>query len=85
MQKFSYVIKDKMGIHLKLMGCLAKEAGKYESEIQMVKDSNSVAVKEPLAMIGLRVQYGDTVEIEIKGADEDAACDGMKAFFENNL
>ena len=85
MHKFRYVIKGKKGIHLKPAGCLAKEAWKYESEIQMAKDSKSVTVTEPLAVIGLRVKCGDSVEIEINGADEVIACEGIKDFFENNL
>ncbi len=85
MVKQKVTVRNLAGIHLKPAGCLAKEAWKYESEIKMAKDSKSVTVTEPLAVIGLRVKCGDSVEIEINGADEVIACEGIKDFFENNL
>ncbi len=38
-----------------------------------------------MAIMGLGVKCGDTVTVEVEGADEDAACEGIKAFFESNL
>lgn len=85
MQKFSYVIKDEVGIHARPAGMLVKEAKKYESKIQIVKDSKSAAATKLMAVMGLGVKCGDTVSVEVEGADEAAACEGIKKFFENNL
>jgi Phosphotransferase System HPr (HPr) Family len=85
MQKFSYVIKDELGIHARPAGLLVKEAKKYESAIQIVKGAKAVAATKLMAVMGLGVKCGDTVEVEVEGADEAAACEGMKAFFEGNL
>ena len=38
-----------------------------------------------MAVMGLAVKCGDAVDVEIEGADEDAAYESMKAFFEGNL
>lgn len=85
MQKFSYVIKDEIGIHARPAGLLVKEAKKYESKIQIVKDSKSAVATKLMAVMGLGVKCGDTVEVEVEGADESAAYEGIKAFFEANL
>ncbi len=85
MQKFSYVIKDEVGIHARPAGLLVKEAKKYESTIQIVKDSKSAAATKLMAVMGLGVKCGDTVEVEVEGPDEAAAFEGIKAFFESNL
>jgi len=85
MQKFSYVIKDELGIHARPAGLLVKEAKKYESAIQIVKGAKAVAATKLMAVMGLGVKCGDTLEVEVEGADEAAACEGMKAFFEGNL
>lgn len=85
MQKFEYVIKDEVGIHARPAGLLVKEAKKYQSEIHIVKDGKSAAATKLMAIMGLGVKCGDTVAIEVEGADEDAACEGIKAFFEGNL
>lgn len=85
MQKFSYVITDAVGIHARPAGLLVKEAKKYESKILIVKDGKSAAATKLMAVMGLGVKCGDTVEVEVEGTDEAAACEGMKAFFESNL
>ena len=85
MQKFSYVIKDEVGIHARPAGLLVKEAKKYESTIQIVKDSKSAAATKLMAVMGLGVKCGDTVEVVVEGADEAVAFEGIKAFFESNL
>ena len=85
MQKFSYVIKDEVGIHARPAGLLVKEAKKYESTIQIVKDSKSAAATKLMAVMGRGVKCGDTVEVEVEGPDEAAAFEGIKAFFESNL
>lgn len=38
MKEFSYVIKDKVGIHARPAGMLVKEAKKYESKIVLSND-----------------------------------------------
>ncbi len=85
MQKFSYVIKDEVGIHARPAGLLVKEAKKYESKIQIVKDAKSVEASKLMALMGLGVKCGDTVEVVVEGSDEDAAFEGIQTFFENNL
>ncbi|MDC7288154.1 HPr family phosphocarrier protein [Blautia schinkii] len=85
MKKFSYVIKDEVGIHARPAGLLVKEAKKYESKIVINKDGKSAEATKLMAVMGLGVKCGQTVEVEVSGADEDSAYEGMKAFFEANL
>ncbi|MDE6220870.1 MAG: HPr family phosphocarrier protein [Lachnospiraceae bacterium] len=85
MQKFSYVIKDEVGIHARPAGLLVKEAKKYESTITIVKGAKSAAATKMMAVMGLGVKCGDTVDVEVEGADEITACAEIKAFFEENL
>ena len=85
MQKFSYVIKDEVGIHARPAGLLVKEAKKYGSTITIRKDTKSAAATKLMAVMGLGVKCGDTVDVEVEGADEETACAEIKAFFEANL
>ena len=85
MQKFEYVIKDEVGIHARPAGLLVKEAKKYDSSILVVRDGKSAAATKLMALMGRGVKCGDTVEVQVEGTDEESACKGMKAFFENNL
>ena len=85
MKKFEYVIKDEIGIHARPAGLLVKEAKNFESKIMLVKDGKSAEASKLMAVMGLGVKCGQNVEVTVEGADEDAAFDAMKTFFETNL
>lgn len=85
MQKFEYVIKDEVGIHARPAGMLVKEAKKYQSRIVLEKEGKTAEATKLMAVMGLGVKCGQTVEVEISGQDEEAAFESMKVFFEENL
>ena len=85
MKTFEYVIKDEVGIHARPAGLLVKEAKKYESRVTVSKDGKSAEATKLMALMGLGVKCGQTVSVTVEGADEDAAYEGVKAFFEENL
>ncbi|WP_394923126.1 HPr family phosphocarrier protein [uncultured Robinsoniella sp.] len=85
MKNFSYVVNDEVGIHARPAGLLVKEAKKYESKITLSKDGKSADANKLMAVMSLGVKCGQTVEVEISGADEENAYQGMKKFFEETL
>ena len=85
MKKFEYAVRDEVGIHARPAGLLVKEAKKYESKISITKDGKSAEATKLMALMGLGVKCGDTVEVTVDGSDEDTAFEGIKAFFEANL
>ena len=85
MKEFEYVIKDSVGIHARPAGMLVKEAKKYESKILIRANEKSAEATKLMALMGLGVKCGQTVIVTAEGVDEDAACEGMKAFLEGNF
>ena len=85
MKNFSYVITDEIGIHARPAGLLVKEAKKYDSKVVIKANGKSAEATRLMAVMGMGVKCGQTVEVEVTGDDEDAAFEGMKAFFEENL
>lgn len=85
MKNFNYTITDEVGIHARPAGLLVKEAKKYESKIVVKMGEKSAEATKLMALMGMGVKKGDTVTVEVDGADEDAAVDGIKAFFESNF
>lgn len=85
MMKFEYVIKDEVGIHARPAGLLVKEAKKYESKILLKKDGKTADATRLMAVMGLGVKCGQTVEVEVSGQNEELVCEAMKKFFEGNL
>lgn len=85
MKNFSYVIKDEIGIHARPAGLLVKEAKKYASKVVIKANGKSAEATRLMAIMGMGVKCGQTVEVEVTGDDEETAFEGMKAFFEENL
>ena len=73
MKSFTYVINDELGIHARPAGLLVKEAKKYDSRIVLSKDGKSVEATKLMAVMGLAVKCGNTVEVTIEGGNEEAA------------
>ena len=85
MKSFDYTITDEVGIHARPAGILVKEAKKYESKIVVKKGDKTAEATKLMALMGMGVKKGDTVTVEVEGADEDTAVNDMKTFFENNF
>ncbi len=85
MKAFNYEIKDEIGIHARPAGLLVKEAKNYSSKIMLNVNGKSVEATKLMAIMSLGVKHGQTVEVTVEGEDEETACEGIKAFFEQNL
>lgn len=85
MKTFNYVIKDEIGLHARPAGMLVKEAKSYESKITITKAGKTVEATKLMAIMGLGVKNGDTIEISVEGNDEEVAFAGIQKFFEENV
>lgn len=85
MKTFNYVIKDEIGIHARPAGLLAKEVKAFESKVTISKNGKSAEAKKLMMLMGLGVKCGDEVTVTVEGADEEAAFEAVKKFFETNL
>ena len=85
MRTFEYTIKDKLGIHARPAGMLAKTAKGLDSEITVAKGERAVGASKLIALMGLGVKCGDTITISISGGDEETSEKAMKDFLDANL
>lgn len=85
MKTFSYIIQDEVGIHARPAGLLAKKAKEFESTITLEKEGKSVNATKLMALMGMGVKCGDTVNITVEGPDEEVAATEIEAFFKANL
>ena len=85
MKSFRYTITDETGIHARPAGLLVKEARKYKSRIRIKSGEKSVEATGLMAVMGLGIACGQTVEILVEGEDEQMAVAGMEQFFKRNL
>ncbi len=85
MKSFEYTITDPVGIHARPAGILVREVKKYASTVTVIKGEKSVNALKLMALMGMGIRQGDTVEVTVEGADEDTAAAAIKEFFKANL
>ncbi len=85
MKTFEYTVKDKVGIHARPAGMLAKEAKNYKSEIVIEKDGRRVNAQRLMQVMGMGVKCGDRITVTVSGEDEDEAAAALEKFFCDNL
>ena len=82
MKTFDYTVKDELGIHARPAGLLVKD---FTSKITIKKGEKEVDATRVMAVMALGVKQGETVTVNVDGADEDAAVAALKTFFEKEL
>lgn len=85
MKSFDYVIKDKLGIHARPAGSLAKSVKAHDSEVTITKDGKTVSAAKLMAVMGLGVKCADKITVTIEGGDEERTLLAIKNFFETEL
>ena len=85
MKSFEYTITDPVGIHARPAGVLVKEIKKYTSTVTVSKGDKAVNALKLMALMGMGIKQGDTVTVEVEGADEATAAAEIEAFFKANL
>lgn len=69
----SITITNKTGVHARPAGMLIKEAQKFDSEINLIRDGKAVNAKSIMAILGMGICEGDQIVIEATGSDSTDA------------
>ena len=85
MKELKYVITDKLGIHARPAGLLAKAAASFECNVKIIADEKEADARRLLALMKLGIKQNDEITIRCDGPDEDAAIEKLSAFLEENL
>ena len=85
MKSFEYTITDPVGIHARPAGILVKEIKKYASAVTVSKGEKSVTALKLMALMGMGIKQGDTIRVDVEGADEAEAAAAIEAFFKANM
>jgi phosphocarrier protein HPr len=85
MVSFTYIIKDKFGIHARPGLLLVQEAGKLTSNITIFKGTDSGDAKRMFCVMNLAVKQEDQITVHVEGENEEADAEVMREFLKNNL
>lgn len=72
-------VKEDMDV--RPIALLVQEASKYDSEVHILSGNKKVNAKSIMGMMGLALENGQEVELQVSGSDEEQALAGMKSFF----
>lgn len=85
MKEFEFVVTDPQGIHARPAGLLVKEAKKFQSTISVFKGARKGDLKKIFTVMALGVKQGETIKVQVEGADEDQAAAAVEAFLKENF
>lgn len=85
MKEFEFVVTDPQGIHARPAGLLVKEAKKFESNISVFKGARKGDLKKIFTVMALGVKPGESIKVQVEGADEEQAASAVEAFLKENF
>lgn len=85
MVKFTFIVKDAMGLHARPAGLLAKEAAKCSSSVKIKKGERSGDAKRIFNVMGLSIKANEEVEIIVEGDKEQEEAAVLETFVKENI
>lgn len=79
---FDYTIQDKIGLHARPIGMIAKAIAPYaDTQVTISSRDQSADAKRIFAMMSLQARQGDTISIQIEGGEESLVADAIRQVF----
>jgi phosphocarrier protein HPr len=78
-------IRNRMGLHARPAAMFVQEAGRFKSQIFVVKDGLQVNGKSVMGLMLLAAESGSKLTIRADGPDEAAAIAALEKLFERKF
>ena len=85
MKRKEVEIRNKLGLHARPASLVVKLAGKFESEIQLIKEDTEINAKSILGVMMLAAGPGQNVTITADGNDEVEAVDAIASLIDSGF
>ena len=85
MQKREIEISNKLGLHARASAKLTQTAGRFTSDIFVIKGTRRVNAKSIMGIMMLAAGKGTKIELEINGNDEAEAMDAVAALIDDKF
>ncbi|HNX75472.1 MAG TPA: HPr family phosphocarrier protein [Candidatus Rifleibacterium sp.] len=85
MKRKEVEIRNKLGLHARPASLVVKLAGKFESEIQLIKEDTEINAKSILGVMMLAAGPGQKVTITADGSDEIEAVDAIASLIDSGF
>lgn len=71
------LLTNKTGLHARPAALFVKEATKYSSDIQIIKDDKTYNGKSIMGILSMGAANGDTIRIQVDGVDGEIAINNL--------
>ena len=83
MYKEEIVLENKTGLHARPASQFVKEASKYKSEINLIKQGQRYNAKSIMGILSMGAGKDDVLTIEAEGKDEKDAVNSLVEFIKD--
>ena len=85
MQKTKVTIINKLGLHARASAKLTKLASSFSCDVFMSRNGRRINAKSIMGVMMLAAGLGSDVELEVEGADQDAAMAALVALINDKF
>ena len=85
MVKFTFKVKDEMGMHARPAGELVREATKCSSQVTIKKGEKTGNAKRIFNVMALSIKAEEEVEIIVEGEKEQEEAAALEAYIKENI
>ena len=80
-----FTIVNRLGLHARASALLVKTAIRFNSDIRIEREEIEVNGKSIMGIMMLAAAKGTTILVQVEGADEDQALEGMERLFRDKF
>ena len=78
MREVTVKLTNPSGLHARPAALFVKHANKYDSDIELIYNGNTINGKSIIGIMSLGAYYGEEITIVAKGTDEELAIEDLK-------
>ncbi len=81
MKTVEVTLVNKLGMHARPSAKVAQTATQFKSQVWMKRNGRKINAKSIMGVMMLAAPLGAKIEVEVDGADEDAAIEALTQLF----
>ncbi len=81
----TFILDNRVGLHLRPASTLVSVANKFESHVMMLHEGHLMNCKSLMGVLAFPVAPGDEITIECSGADENAALERIVHLLQHEI
>ncbi|HVN86846.1 MAG TPA: HPr family phosphocarrier protein [Candidatus Binatia bacterium] len=78
-------VLNRLGLHMRAAALVVQTASKFDAEINLTKDGQTVSGKSIIGLMMLAAPQGSEIDVDVSGAQADEALAAICALFERKF